>query len=529
VSFRERYRRQQREIELEIEGEHEQEQNEQELQQPYREGNDGGSDEGTDSKEEEEYENEPTVLTREFNKLQLTDLNISGKDGIADDDADVGIDHDVSAAADDNNNNYSSNNNKDDDDNCDPFDNLLVIPDTRSPSAIYSCRNTNTHRFRSEGAVCEMKLAREIFFENLGDDDDDGNDSNINHNNNLNESVPIPPFKLTCAQCLLRTHQPNAFLALCSDSFLDMHAIVQHVHQAARIQSSQSPEKARHADHAHFVASVTVRSLTSFLPKSVTKKKSNRPLIKTVLRHLHRGGGTDVPDVFLPKKKGEGDGDEETEGNDADVGPRPVIELGHHLTSLLYALVNLRQLSQPPPPLIEEKMKFIMVIGYRDDWNKWTLDLPGGKRHLGETTLQSLLREVEEECSLEMRVDWWMERMPRLYGGNNCCDLDGSEIGKFNWDEVGGMDDGGDIVVFGKGGLDEIGNGNENENDLGERDDGGDFVVFGKDGFENSDGRRNYGLVHVLQTERKGYDNTDVFVVAVPPPRALQDEFLNME
>mmetsp|Transcript_26863 Transcript_26863/g.55506 ORF Transcript_26863/g.55506 Transcript_26863/m.55506 type:complete len:92 (+) Transcript_26863:3-278(+) len=91
------------------------------------------------------------------------------------------------------------------------------------------------------------------------------------------------------------------------------------------------------------------------------------------------------------------------------------------------------------------------------------------------------------------------------------------------------MDDGSDFVVFGKGGLDEIGNGNENENDLGERDDGGDFVVFGKDGFENSDGRRNYGLVHVLQTERKGYDNTDVFVVAVPPPRALQDEFLNME
>ena len=39
-------------------------------------------------------------------------------------------------------------------------------------------------------------------------------------------------------------------------------------------------------------------------------------------------------------------------------------------------------------------------IGRRDGPNKWALDLPGGKRHLGESALECAIRETEEECSL---------------------------------------------------------------------------------------------------------------------------------
>lgn len=41
----------------------------------------------------------------------------------------------------------------------------------------------------------------------------------------------------------------------------------------------------------------------------------------------------------------------------------------------------------------------------------------GGKRHLGESTLESLVREVKEECSLELDKEWLMERLSRRYGG----------------------------------------------------------------------------------------------------------------
>jgi len=45
-------------------------------------------------------------------------------------------------------------------------------------------------------------------------------------------------------------------------------------------------------------------------------------------------------------------------------------------------------------------------------------NLPGGKRHLGETTLQGVIREVEEECSLQIDYDWLVDNVPKRYGGS---------------------------------------------------------------------------------------------------------------
>ena len=57
-------------------------------------------------------------------------------------------------------------------------------------------------------------------------------------------------------------------------------------------------------------------------------------------------------------------------------------------------------------------------MGYIDSSHVIELDLPGGKRHLGETTLQGVIREVEEECSLQINYDWLVENVSKRYGGS---------------------------------------------------------------------------------------------------------------
>jgi len=52
--------------------------------------------------------------------------------------------------------------------------------------------------------------------------------------------------------------------------------------------------------------------------------------------------------------------------------------------------------------------------------NTWQLDLPGGKRHLGESTFQCAIRETEEETSLVVDETWltgppFMEDVCNLY------------------------------------------------------------------------------------------------------------------
>ena len=58
-------------------------------------------------------------------------------------------------------------------------------------------------------------------------------------------------------------------------------------------------------------------------------------------------------------------------------------------------------------------------MGCIDNSHAIELDLPGGKRHLGETTLQGVIREVEEECSLQIDYDWLVDNISNRYGGNN--------------------------------------------------------------------------------------------------------------
>jgi 8-oxo-dGTP pyrophosphatase MutT (NUDIX family) len=61
-----------------------------------------------------------------------------------------------------------------------------------------------------------------------------------------------------------------------------------------------------------------------------------------------------------------------------------------------------------------------LVMGY-DDHKSLELDLPGGKRHLGETSLEGAIRETEEETSLVWDASWVttaLQSKKRSEGGN---------------------------------------------------------------------------------------------------------------
>lgn len=250
----------------------------------------------------------------------------------------------------------------------DPFDNLLVVPDTKTTPAIFVCNETTSAEFRNDATrtLCENKLAKEIF---------DGNTDAT--------SLDTLPFKVSCALCLLR-HQKNGFVAIAADSAEALEPTIGKANALKAAIKTDSHEL--HSDHAHFICAVKLSSLTTLLRFAKTRSKHSQ-IVSEILFQL-KSSGVDLP-------------------SSAD-NTSWKIQLGHHLTSLLWLGGKLAT---------SKRTQHIMVLGYVDSPTELMLDLPGGKRHLGESTLESLVREVKEETSLELDKQWLSERLSRRYGG----------------------------------------------------------------------------------------------------------------
>lgn len=267
------------------------------------------------------------------------------------------------------------------------FDNLIVMPDTYRPSAVYVCRDTNSARFKENGIACEQKLSMEIFASKKGDSG--GNDD-------------IPPFKVSCAICLLTNHQPNGFAAITSDSF----DRVQHNVDKARDAFAVNAKKGLHSDHAHFVCALDISSL-QLLQQSGKTRSAWSECTRNILNQMNDAGvklSTDARNFMSSGEKKE--------------GQEVKISFGHHLSSLLHIMADKcpnNSISITSKRTMQ--LKYIMIIGYEDNAVAWELDLPGGKRHLGETTIEGAIREVEEECSLILDRDWLEGQVPLKYGG----------------------------------------------------------------------------------------------------------------
>jgi len=245
----------------------------------------------------------------------------------------------------------------------DPFDNVVVLPDTKTTPAIFVCNETSSNEFRNDATLCEDKLAKEIF---------DGNTDKT--------SLDTLPFKVSCALCLLG-HQKNGFVAIVADSAQELQPTICKAKAA-----SETANHELHSDHAHFICAVQLSSFKSLLRSAKTRSKHSQ-IVSEILSQLKTGG------VDLPPS-----------ADDASC----TIQLGHHLSSLLWLEGKLKS---------KKRSQYIMVLGYVDGPTELMLDLPGGKRHLGESTLESLVREVKEETSLELDKQWLEERLSRRYGG----------------------------------------------------------------------------------------------------------------
>jgi len=271
------------------------------------------------------------------------------------------------------------------DNNNHPFDNLIVLPDTKgSNPSIYSCTNTNLQSFQKDGISCEQKLAIEIF----------GNTSTTTDKVCSTDKNKIPPFKVNCAICLLTTHQRNGFVAIISNSYNELQSTITSARKSSLMK--QSKGKKLHSDHAHFVCALKLSSLYTLLSAGRTRSK-NEMVTKDILMQIRNDGGVDCLSAEM--------------NNESTTSVQ--IKMGHHLTSLLWLLQD-----DKPPKSSNNNVKYIMVMGYIDSSNAIELDLPGGKRHLGETTLQGVIREVEEECSLQIDYDWLVSHVSKRYGGN---------------------------------------------------------------------------------------------------------------
>lgn len=228
------------------------------------------------------------------------------------------------------------------------LDCLAVLSDTSSNSIsnVFACPDTAQVSFDHDRVGTEHTVRDAIF----------------------RSTTPPPPFKVSCASCLLEL-EPNGFVCVESASW-DALVAVRDVARA----TAQSLPQGLHHDHGDFVALVSHAHLLA-LRKAKTRaaQKTAKRAVWAELQAQGVGGGTS----------------EEQECWDQ-------LNLNHHVVAALDLRMKERASSS-------DSTVYWFVLGYTADWG---LELPGGKRHLGETAWECAMRETEEETSLVIGDDW---------------------------------------------------------------------------------------------------------------------------
>jgi hypothetical protein len=254
------------------------------------------------------------------------------------------------------------------------IDALVVVPDTKQ-KYVYVCRDTPVGVFEDDPRAAETKLRDELFPKTVapeaaGDVDEIAT-----------ARIDETKFKLSCAHCLLQAHEPNGFCLIASSSA----SVVDTICDSSRSNKDEKEAMGRplHPDHSHFVANLPRSSLWNLYQSKTRAQKSSA--VDEILGHL---SNQDINAAHDPERFTDG------------------IELGHHLLSVL--------------ALTSRSNDSWLVMGY-DDHKSLELDLPGGKRHLGETSLEGAIRETEEETSLVWDASWVttaLQSKKRSEGGN---------------------------------------------------------------------------------------------------------------
>lgn len=249
---------------------------------------------------------------------------------------------------------------------------LIVLPHIKSIRSLYFCTRTDDQVYHANPLEAELKLKGEIF----------GHD-NQQHDGN---------FKVSGAACLL-DREPNGFACVSSTS----SEFVEAVRDKARRATPTDPAL-RHADHAHHVLCLPQSALAQ-LQRAKTRHQTDQAR-DALLQHL-ASQGLPTAAILLDQ---------------AETQPEH-IKLEHHLTSLLTLTQEHRHqkhkhnnhTNDDSAGAGDDDEMYWFVFAYEDidkDKRQWTLDLPGGKRHLGETALEGAIRETQEETSLCWDASW---------------------------------------------------------------------------------------------------------------------------
>jgi len=236
------------------------------------------------------------------------------------------------------------------------LDGLIVLPEIKNIYAIYLCLNTDVATFSSAPKKSELKLKYEIFGER-----------------ELIDCGNHPVFKVSCAACMLE-YEPNGFVCISSPSIATVK-MVQGM-GLKRVQERKSIGDQLHADHAHFLC-VLPRRLLWRLETARTRNEKNEACI---------GLSEEMQKQGLPVK--------------LDLEGLNHHEFGSHIRSLLHITKFDADCDTA----------YWLTTVFDDTSHKkklcWNIDLPGGKRHLGETAFEGAMRETEEETSIRVNESW---------------------------------------------------------------------------------------------------------------------------
>ena len=281
----------------------------------------------------------------------------------------------------------------------DPFDNLVVVPDDRgwssqrsdratsteiNPPDVFICEGTGKRSFRGDAASCETKLARAIF-------GDEAQKRPFSY-----DETRTPSFEVTCARCLLAS-QRNGFVVIVARAFEEMEEMIQHGRNAARAKAQR---RLLDASHYHFTIVLELSTLQA-LDGLVKDEREEAKML--VLAQIDDSNAEVPVEMF-----GAVGSKSSTLARLDGVAPRDLrITMGNNLQCLLS---HARRRSA----MFE---KYIMVAGFVDGDAEFELGLPGGKRFLGESTMEDAVRKLEAECSLRIDNTWMSRRVQRKHGG----------------------------------------------------------------------------------------------------------------
>jgi len=313
---------------------------------------------------------------------------------------------------------------------------MIVLPASKRPPLAFISSNSSGKQWAENANSCERALAACIFKE-------------------PHAAIKPAGFKLSCAACIL-SGTPNGCVMLVGPT-QEVVATVESARVAARLQvakadarasaaaeepdsSSSGEKKSReplkekttfesalglHHDHAHFLLALRLDALQQ------AASARGRDAVQKAEKALYEA----MVEAWQLQKQHE-DGTRGGSSNNTfpgDLKASKSVGLEHHLQTAgrrgcFEALERAnRQLKKSGKNAndnkhlgkkivsgsvahnMETSQLAVLVMAYADK-DAWSLDLPGGKRHLGETSWECARRETWEESSVCVEVDGlWLQ------------------------------------------------------------------------------------------------------------------------